>query len=63
MGQSGRWVLGGLIGASGLIGLFFAASGRSQGLHDAGVVFFVFSVLFVFGMIKRGYDRLDESRR
>lgn len=63
MGTVARFVIGGLIGLLGLVGLFLAARAHnSDGLHAAGLIVFVFAVLYIFLLIKRGYDLADRAR-
>ena len=54
MGISPRWVIGALISALGLLALFMASrAGNDSGVYLFGLLIFVFSVLFVFGLIGR----------
>ncbi len=53
MGASGRWILGGLIGLFGIIGLFLASRAHDPVMYFVGLLFFVFAVLFDFGLIGR----------
>ncbi len=53
MQSSGKWILGGLIGLLGLIGLFMASRAHDSTIYYVGLAFFVFAVLFNFGLIGR----------
>ncbi|OAB57133.1 hypothetical protein AY599_09240 [Leptolyngbya valderiana BDU 20041] len=57
-----RFVIGALVGLLGLLGLFLAA-GSHDGLYQAGLIFALFCVLFIFWLIKRSYDEADRERQ
>jgi len=59
MGSASNWVLSGLVALMGLAGLFVAARGGHSMPYWGGLVFFLFAVLFVFYMIKRGFDHAE----
>ncbi len=61
MAGTGKWILGGLIGASALYALFVASHARSQGGYLAGLIYAGFAVLFIMGLIRRGYDKLESG--
>ena len=46
----------------GLIGLVLASGARDGAVYGFGIGVFVFAVLFVFLLIKRGYDATDAAR-
>ncbi len=48
----GPWVLGGLMGLLSLIGLVMANGAKDGGFYAVGLLFFVFGVLFIFGLIR-----------
>lgn len=50
-GGAGSWVLGGLIGFVGLVGLFLASRAVDGTLYWVGLLVFLFAVLFVFNLI------------
>lgn len=50
----GTWILGGLMTLLGLLGLIMASRAQDDVFHFVGLVFFLFSVLFVFTLIGRG---------
>ena len=53
MGNIGGWILGGLIGAVGLVALFMAAHADDGLMYYVGLIVFVFAILFNFGLIHR----------
>jgi hypothetical protein len=56
---TGSYVLCGAVGLMGLVGLFVAArAGHGLGYYG-GLTFFAFSVLFIFLMIKHGFDKAE----
>jgi hypothetical protein len=59
MGNASNWVLSGLVALMGLAGLFVAARGGHSMPYWGGLAFFLFAVLFVFYMIKRGFDHAE----
>jgi hypothetical protein len=59
MGNAGTWIWSGLVALMGLAGLFVAARGEHGVPYWGGLVFFVFAVLFIFYMIKRGFDHAE----
>lgn len=59
MGNAGNWVLSGLVALMGVVGLFVAARVGHSMPYWGGLAFFLFAVLFVFYMIKRGFDHAE----
>ena len=57
MQGTGIWVLGGLIGLLGIVGLLLAAHAADGPMYIVGLVFFAFAVLFDGWLIKQSYDR------
>ena len=55
-------VLCGAVALMGLVGLFVAERAGHGVPYYGGLTFFVFAVLFVFLMIKHGYDRKEGIR-
>jgi hypothetical protein len=48
----GPWILGGLMAFLSLFGLVMANDARDAGFYAVGLLFFVFGVLFIFGLIR-----------
>ncbi|SME92190.1 hypothetical protein SAMN06265365_101480 [Tistlia consotensis] len=58
-----RYIIGALIGLIGLLGLFMASRAESgDGIYAAGLFLFIFAVLYIFFLIKRGFDHADRAR-
>jgi ABC-type spermidine/putrescine transport system permease subunit II len=53
----GSFVLGGIVGVIGLLGLFVAAGAQDGVFYATGLGLFVFCVLFIFVMIHRQVGR------
>ncbi|MSP48221.1 MAG: hypothetical protein EXQ95_02730 [Alphaproteobacteria bacterium] len=62
MAGTGKWILGGVIGATALYALVVASHTHSQGIYLAGLAYAGFAVLFIMGLISRSYDKLDSGR-
>ncbi len=56
----GSFVWCGTVGLMGIVGLFVAARAGHGMAYYGGLTFFAFAVLFVFLMIKRGFDRAED---
>ena len=56
MAGSGKWIVGGLVSLTGLIGLFLAAHAKDDGIYLFGLILALFAVLYVFGAIKKAFD-------
>lgn len=57
---TGRWILGGVVGLLGILGLFLAANAHEiVEYYWIGLGLFVLSALYVFLLVKHSYDRLD----
>ncbi|HEX3207941.1 MAG TPA: hypothetical protein VHQ91_01080 [Geminicoccaceae bacterium] len=48
----GPWILGALMALLSLLGLVMANGATDNGFYAVGLVFFVFGVLFIFGLIR-----------
>jgi hypothetical protein len=59
MGNVGKWIWCGCVAVMGLIGLFVAARGGHSVAYWGGLAFSGFALLFIFLMIKRGYDEAE----
>ena len=53
LGISFRWIFGGLLCLLSLLGLFMASRAQDDAFYLAGLMIFLFSVLFIFGLIGR----------
>ncbi|MEX0809137.1 MAG: hypothetical protein WD044_10460 [Dongiaceae bacterium] len=56
MGDVSKWIWCGCVGLMGIAGLFVAARGGASVAYWGGLAFFAFAILFIFLMIKRGFD-------
>ena len=59
--EIGDTIMGVLMGLFGLIGLFMAAGARDAEIYLFGLSLAGFAVLFLFGLIRRHYDEIDEA--
>ncbi len=55
-------LVGLLVSALGLIGLFLAAGAWDDEMYLFGLVLAGFAVVFDFGLLRRHYDRKDAAR-
>jgi len=55
-------VVGLLVTVLGLVGLFMASGARDDEIYIFGLSLAGFAVLFVFGLIRGHFDRLDAAR-
>jgi len=60
--EPGDFVVGALMAVFGLIGLFLAARAADDEMYVFGLGLVVFAGVFILGLIKRHYDRLDAAR-
>jgi hypothetical protein len=51
--------LGGIVAITALFALSVASRAHSDGGYYAGLLYAGFAVLFIMGMIRRGYDKLE----
>ncbi|MDE2005969.1 MAG: hypothetical protein KGI51_05325 [Rhodospirillales bacterium] len=56
-------LVGLLVTALGLIGLFLAAGAWDDEMYLFGLVLAGFAVLFDFGLVRKHYDRKDAARK
>ena len=61
MDVTGAWVLGIAMGLLSLVGLLMASNATDSGFYWTGLAFFLFGVLFIFALIKRGTGGGDKS--
>lgn len=53
-----RWAHGGIVGAIGILGLFYAAASPSDGvLYKAGLALFLIAAGYAFVLLKDWFDR------
>jgi hypothetical protein len=60
--EPGDYVVGVMMAILGLIGLFLAAGAADSEMYVFGLSLAGFAGLFIFGLVKRFYDRQDEAR-
>jgi hypothetical protein len=53
----GAWILGACLALLSLLGLFMARGAKDQFFYGVGLIFFIFGVLFIFGLIGRHVGR------
>lgn len=56
MDDIGNWIIGGVAGILGVLGLFLASGAADRGMYLFGLLLFVFAVLFIFSRIKEAFD-------
>jgi len=59
--EFGNWILGISMGILGVGGLFFASYAREEPIYVAGLILFAFAILFIFYLIKDGFDRAERG--
>ena len=59
----GEWLVLALACAVGITGLFLAASEGGNTTYAIGLALFVCAVVYAFRLIKRHFDRIDQTRR
>lgn len=64
MSATAKWVFGVAMGLISVIGLFLASRATDDVMYFVGLLFFVFGVLFNFGMIGRhvGHHHAHDDR-
>jgi len=60
--EPGDFVVGALMAVFGLIGLFLAAGAADDEMYVFGLSLAGFAGIFIFGLVKRHYDRADAAR-
>ncbi len=60
--EPGDLVIGIMMGVFGLLGLYLASRALDDEMYVFGLSLAVFAGLFLFGMVRRHYDRVDEAR-
>lgn len=56
-----KWCVGGFVAIVGLVGLFLAAGAADRGIHVFGLAVAAFAIVFIFGLIKQGFDALERD--
>lgn len=51
MGRVGNWIMGGVIGLLGLLGLFMASRAHDDMFYFSGILLFVFAIFLIFRLI------------
>jgi hypothetical protein len=59
MNDTASWIVNGLIGLTGIIGLFLAARAVDTGFYAFGLLLFIFAVAFIFMNIKKTFDEAE----
>lgn len=63
MKDTASWIVNGLIGLAGIIGLFLAAYAVDSAFYAFGLLLFVFAVAFIFMNIKKAFDEAEAGER
>lgn len=58
----GPWLLGIVLGVISLLGLFLASNAIDAVFYTVGLIFFLFGVLMIFGLIARYTGHTDTGR-
>ncbi len=58
----GDLIIGLMMTAFGLIGLILASGAMDAGIYVFGLSLFGFACVFVLGLLRRHFDRLDAAR-
>lgn len=61
MEDTGRWIICGLVGLAGVLGLFLASSAVDGGFYLFGLLLFAFAVLFIFANVKNAFDEAETT--
>jgi hypothetical protein len=54
---SGPWVLGAFMALLSLLGLVMASGAKDELFYSVGLIFFLFGLLFIFGLIRKYVGR------
>jgi hypothetical protein len=60
MQGTAKWCAGAFVGILGVIGLFLAARAEDNGIHLFGLAVAAFAVLYIFALIKRSFDAVEQ---
>jgi len=58
-----KWIVGGLVGVTGVFGLFLAANAEDRGIYVFGLGLAAFAIIYVFAQMKQGFDASARSAR
>ena len=61
MAGSGPWIVSGLVGLLGFLGLFAASRAADSAFYVGGWALFFGSLAYIFARIKGHYDRRDHA--
>jgi hypothetical protein len=61
MDGTGRWIFGGVFVLVAILGLGLASGAKDNVIYAVGLLVFLFSVLFIFGLVKRTFDEAEAS--
>jgi hypothetical protein len=53
------WIMSGVAGILGVVGLFLAAGANDGGIYLFGLLLFAFAILFIFARIKGAFDAAE----
>ena len=56
-------IIGLLMAVFGIVGLVLAAGAMDNEMYVFGLSLFVFAMAFIFGLIRRYYDRAEGARK
>jgi|JI8StandDraft_1071087.scaffolds.fasta_scaffold1082367_1 hypothetical protein len=59
----GRWVLGGVVGIVGIVGLNMAATVHQPGFYTLGLGIAGAAVVYIFALVKRSFDERERGDR
>ena len=59
--QASDLVMGAAMGLFGLVGLFLAARAEDSEMYLFGLSLAAFAVFFLFGLIRRHYDEIEQA--
>jgi len=57
--DTGRWIICGLVGLVGVLGLFLASGAVDGGFYFFGLLLFAFAILFIFANVKNAFDEAE----
>ncbi len=60
--QTGDLAVGLLVFVLGLVGLVMASGALDNEIYVFGLSLAIFAVLFIFGLVRRHFDRIDAAR-